>query len=867
MKKPPPQYGLKLAVEAQFEQCLELRWSWSGDNAVPVDEFIVEMVIDRVRRSEKDKDSAPLQPPPDAMVKTVNMGKDLFGCVQNMPTGRNFLVAVVGKVQRPRQELRSPWIRAASLSPADRAKDLGNRDPNSIPRLSCERCSCPQYVPFRFEMNSSSSMKCRCCGCRYSDHVAQQTQAILKAREEKARESLRKKAIVPLPEEALEWDTRECSLWFWTDGDFNPRQELQKVGRQPQSGTEAAGGIKGRVSVVTPTTDSRHDFHEALWKCFEAQAWEDKELVVVETYVREPSKFFTDLAKTDSRLVYLAYQRPRGQDWSIGLKRNIGAHVATGEFIANFDDDDLYAPLYLKSMLPFLEEGNKHAVTLSSWFIYDQVTGKWGFCDPIAWGLAKGMDLQYRAVNEKAYGYGFSYVFRRRTGLELTYEDIDLGEDYLFMKHLQARKGEDSVVLYHDDFGICLHVQHGGNTSNSILLRDVQREESRSLDVMELAGHFRGEESNALAESIFSTVDPPSQRQRKLKVHLPNEDQHVVTCAINSRVSDFLMCVRQQAQVNVSDMSLHRMPPKAEASESKYDQRAIEVLGLAFLAEVLAERNIQDDSECGKQWRKLLEQAHQPMLAWDRIGLRTTDLWLREGEVNQQQAIPDDAEPPEEFFIVHVTCQKSSVKKFFSTQGAVQVRVPVGSDVGKLRYIVGRYLPPGAKVMAEKQPEGVVLLKDSDITPSQVVFSDFKGQQSYYALFTHRENRIAMRILKAFLCRPEIVERIAEIEREAQGNIGRHGLVICEILSKEAYPPILRHFGMPEESALRTTMDCMRYMHEDWEATYLWLETELLMRNPVKCHEAHKSLARFYVECGMDVPSTEEVVASLANGG
>jgi len=859
----PSSSQLRVWVEAQFEQCLELRWDWNGDNSTTFDEFVVEMVLDRVKRSDRAQGEP--TPDPDAMVKQVSMGKDFFGCVQNMPTGRNFLVAVVGKRRRPAgPEVRSPWVRAATYSTADRDKDLGNRDPNSIPRLSCERCSCPQYVPFRFSVNSSSSMRCRCCGCRYTDHVAQQTQAILKAREDKACVMLQKKSVTPLPEEALEWDTRECTLWFWSEGSFHPRQVIKDLQRQPQSGAEAAGGIKGRVSVVTPTTDSRHEFHEALWKCFEAQVWEDKELVVIETYVREPSKFFTDLAKKDSRLVYLAYQRPKGQDWSIGLKRNIATHVATGEFLASFDDDDLYAPLYLRSMIPFLEDGRKQAVTLSSWFIYDQATGKWGFCDPIAWGLAKGMDLSYRQVKEKAYGYGFSYIFRRKAALDLTYEDIDLGEDYVFMTHLQARKGADCIVLNHDDFGICLHIQHGGNTSQSILLRDVHRDEFRSLDVMELAPHFLGEEANGLAESIFFKVDPPSQRQRKVVTHLPDRDA-TVSCAVSATVADFLNCVRQQADFDVSDMSVFRVPPSEEASEAVQDERAIEVMGLAFLATMPgAEHNIQPDSPCGRQWRSLLEQARQPMLAWDRIGLRTTELWLRPCEATHQEAVPDDAEAPEEFFIVNVTCQKSSVKKFFSTQGAVQVRVPVGSDVGMMRHVIGRHLPANAKVMAERGSEGLVLLKDSDLTPSEVVFSDFKGQQSYYALFTPRENRIAMRMLKAFLCQPEILKRVAEIEEEVQGNNGRHALVLCELLGKAGYPPILRHFGMPEDSAvLQTTMHAMRLMHEDWEATRLWLETEVLMRNPVKIKAGYDALELFHLAVGQEAPSLEQIISEM----
>lgn len=232
-------------------------------------------------------------------------------------------------------------------------------------------------------------------------------------------------------------------------------------------------GKKGRVSIVTPTTETRHRFHQLLWKCFEAQAWPDKELVVVETYTENYSKLFEAIAKKDSRLTYVKFKRKPAADWSIGLKRNIGAHLATGEFIANFDDDDLYAPVYLSTMLTSLEKRSAVAIKLSSWYILNMADNTWGFCHPIAWGLTKGKDEHDEAVRSWAYGYGFSYVIRRQAVLDMPYEDIYFGEDFNFITGVLRQHGAGSVVLFHYDFGICLHVQHGGNTSDAIPLRFV----------------------------------------------------------------------------------------------------------------------------------------------------------------------------------------------------------------------------------------------------------------------------------------------------------------------------------------------------------------------------------------------------------
>merc|ERR1712050_611634 len=97
------------------------------------------------------------------------------------------------------------------------------------------------------------------------------------------------------------------------------------------------GGLPGRVSVVCPTVESRQHFHKRLWKVFDSLTWEDKELVVVETFQESPSPFLTAKAKEDERLIYLPFRRNKTEDWTIGLKRNMLTHLASGELLVNFD--------------------------------------------------------------------------------------------------------------------------------------------------------------------------------------------------------------------------------------------------------------------------------------------------------------------------------------------------------------------------------------------------------------------------------------------------------------------------------------------------------------------------------------------------
>eukprot|EP00971_Amphidinium_carterae_P188143 3734445-Amphidinium_carterae.1 len=96
-----------------------------------------------------------------------------------------------------------------------------------------------------------------------------------------------------------------------------------------------------------------------LYKCFQQQDYENKELIVVDTG-KQPSRFFEAVVKTDSRVVYRHFNvedsresqvaKPVHTAWTLGLKRNIACCLAQGAAIAHFDDDDLYAPGYLAFM-------------------------------------------------------------------------------------------------------------------------------------------------------------------------------------------------------------------------------------------------------------------------------------------------------------------------------------------------------------------------------------------------------------------------------------------------------------------------------------------------------------------------------------
>ncbi|CAJ1447404.1 unnamed protein product [Effrenium voratum] len=308
----------------------------------------------------------------------------------------------------------------------------------------------------------------------------------LRERADRFCESTGRKRCVQLPEEALGWDERECDLWFYSDGDFNPREapagNWQFVG---------AKGQPGRISVVTVTTGDRHRFHELLFWNFQCQAWEDKELVVVETYEDEPSSFLSGKAAWASNMRIISLQRLPGDDLSIGVKRNIGVHAASGEFVAHFDDDDLYAPGYL----PFMSNRLSHfegaaALKLSSWHVGNAEVGAFGFCDAARLGRRRHMSRRTPEVKCGLYSFGFTLFYQREAALTIPFPDKNLGEDYDWCMDLIAKLGQKSLALMPDEFGVCLHVQHGDNVSDidPFVYAEVPLSEVKSLKVVESPG-------------------------------------------------------------------------------------------------------------------------------------------------------------------------------------------------------------------------------------------------------------------------------------------------------------------------------------------------------------------------------------------
>merc|ERR1719346_392165 len=211
----------------------------------------------------------------------------------------------------------------------------------------------------------------------------------------------------PLPPCADSWTKFEQDLFAQSSGIYDPTEMAKRRRVQcsiPEFGTGSRLERLGRVSMVTPTMSSRQQYHQALWASFEAQTCEDKELVVLETYESSPSAFLQRKAVEDSRLVHVCIRVPAGGDFSVGLKRNMTLHLASGEYVVNFDDDDLYAAGYADAIVREMRSKGLQGATLSSWFNFYTGAGVCTHSDPGSWGEWASSPQELDAI---LYGYGF----------------------------------------------------------------------------------------------------------------------------------------------------------------------------------------------------------------------------------------------------------------------------------------------------------------------------------------------------------------------------------------------------------------------------------------------------------------------------
>ena len=108
-------------------------------------------------------------------------------------------------------------------------------------------------------------------------------------------------------------------------------------------------------------------------------------MVVVVVVVETCLILFRRIALENWRLKYIAIKCPVGEDLTVGAKRNATVLLASGQYIVNFDEDDLYADRYVERMGTVMQQRILVAVTLSGWHNFFEARGPAGYSEPNSW--------------------------------------------------------------------------------------------------------------------------------------------------------------------------------------------------------------------------------------------------------------------------------------------------------------------------------------------------------------------------------------------------------------------------------------------------------------------------------------------------
>jgi len=246
------------------------------------------------------------------------------------------------------------------------------------------------------------------------------------------------------------------------------------------------------VSIITPTFN-RHELLQAQHANVRAQSEQNFEWLILDDGP-EPSSYFAQLSDARIRYHHLA-----GPKMLVSAKRNWLCERASAPVIAQFDDDDYYAPHYLNAMLKRLADTGADITKLSAWFVYSaqlRRLGYWDTANTMGLHFTFGPDPVLNAFFNQAppenmknnyAGYGFSYVFKKAMWEKAPFPHVEYASDYGFV----AAGMTKGCRLDHfaDIEGLCLHILRRDNMSKSFpqyLLPDFMLEKLFAADISAL---------------------------------------------------------------------------------------------------------------------------------------------------------------------------------------------------------------------------------------------------------------------------------------------------------------------------------------------------------------------------------------------
>jgi Methyltransferase domain/Glycosyl transferase family 2 len=191
------------------------------------------------------------------------------------------------------------------------------------------------------------------------------------------------------------------------------------------------------VSCIMPTYNRRPFIPHAI-DYFLRQTYTNRELIILD----DGADAIGDLVPSDATVRYERLPKKM----TIGAKLNLGCELARGDIIAQFDDDDWYAPWRLAYQVDTLLREMTDLCGINQLLYYDLRTGR-------------GYEYRY-PPNQKTWLVGSDLLYTKAFWRGHPFANVNVGEDGIFA--WSAARRNISVL---DDRSFAVHMIHSRNVS------------------------------------------------------------------------------------------------------------------------------------------------------------------------------------------------------------------------------------------------------------------------------------------------------------------------------------------------------------------------------------------------------------------
>lgn len=225
------------------------------------------------------------------------------------------------------------------------------------------------------------------------------------------------------------------------------KNDSKLVNNPADNPTEAA---PPGVSIIT--CSNRPSQVHNVFENYARQDFEPKELIVIlNNNSMDLNEWQAAAADYPDAVVYRCDEK-----CSLGSCLNLAVHKSKYSYIARFDDDDYYAPNFLKDPVAALNEGRCDIAGKTCRYIY--------FQDRSVLALMQA-GKEYSYTN---YVVGATMVIKREVFKRVRFPDITLGDDSDFQQACRRRK----LRIYAVDKYNYVTIRHSATLSHTFLLDD-----------------------------------------------------------------------------------------------------------------------------------------------------------------------------------------------------------------------------------------------------------------------------------------------------------------------------------------------------------------------------------------------------------